>query len=194
MSGRLWTPEEDAVLRAMAAEKLSASSIGAKMGRSRNSIIGRAHRLKVKLDGRPVKIIGERPVGSKPRQPKPRRDDNVIKLRIPAKPVGPNHVMPIKTVEVQRGPRLSVITNERRLIEDFIAKNGVRRFAMGDRCDMDTVKRFLEDRGYTLNGWQGKHKVAHGKGRPRVMSWSQVVGLVDKLRAAEGLPTIRRAG
>lgn len=44
-----WTPERDAVLRKMVAEGHSGTKIGAHMGVSRNAVIGRVHRLGLRL-------------------------------------------------------------------------------------------------------------------------------------------------
>lgn len=49
-----WRPEEDARLRALWADGLSTNAIAAALGRSKNSVIGRAHRLK--LPARPSPI------------------------------------------------------------------------------------------------------------------------------------------
>jgi GcrA cell cycle regulator len=57
-----FTPEEDAELRRLWAEGLSTRIIGTRMGRSKNSIIGRAHRLQ--LLGRASPIVPADP--SKP--------------------------------------------------------------------------------------------------------------------------------
>lgn len=51
MSG--WSEDEDAILRRQIGERLSAAQIGASLGRSRNAVIGRAHRLGLRLDGTP---------------------------------------------------------------------------------------------------------------------------------------------
>lgn len=185
-----WSDEEIAFLTIQAAKCWSASRIGEAIGRSKNSVIGKAHRKCIKLSGRRYyKATGQ--VG--PNRATPRTDRNVITLVIPKHRKGsPIAVAPMQTVKVDQGPRLSVVTNERRLIEDFIAKHGVRRFERGQSGDYDGVKRFLEDRGYSVNGWQGKHRVSRGGGRPKLMFWSQVIELADGIRAAEGLPTLRR--
>lgn len=44
-----WTPERDQALRSLVSEKLSSSQIAARLGISRNSAIGRIHRLKLVL-------------------------------------------------------------------------------------------------------------------------------------------------
>jgi hypothetical protein len=50
---RSWTPEEDAALRTHVAEGFSSNQIGAILNRTRNSIIGRAHRNGLALHGDP---------------------------------------------------------------------------------------------------------------------------------------------
>lgn len=47
----LWQPHEDEKLRKFADEGLSAAQIGAELGKSRHAVIGRCHRLKIKLTG-----------------------------------------------------------------------------------------------------------------------------------------------
>jgi GcrA cell cycle regulator len=54
MSGQPWDDPQDAQLRALWATGMSAKAIGVAMGRSKSSIIGRAHRLD--LEGRPSPI------------------------------------------------------------------------------------------------------------------------------------------
>lgn len=49
MSG--WTEAEDATLRKLVDDGLSAGLICGQMGRSRNSVVGRAHRLSIRLKG-----------------------------------------------------------------------------------------------------------------------------------------------
>ncbi len=184
-----WTAEEAAFLAEKATERWSASRIADALGRTKNSVISRARKDGIRLNGeRFYQATGEVGVRRNPQTSK-----NVIKLVIPKHhKASPIAVAPMQTVEVERGPRLSVITNERRLIEDFIAKHGVRRFERGQSGDYEGVKRFLEDRGYSLNGWQGKHRVSRGAGRPKLMFWSQVIDLVDEIRTTEGLQTLRR--
>jgi GcrA cell cycle regulator len=71
-----FTPEEDAELRRLWAEGLSTRIIGTRMGRSKNSIIGRAHRLQ--LLGRASPIVPADP--SKP----PRRKRAANRERLAA--------------------------------------------------------------------------------------------------------------
>jgi GcrA cell cycle regulator len=65
-----WADDADQVLREMWAADIKAADIGAKLGRTRNSVIGRARRLG--LQARPSPI-GQRPPGAPPRKRKPGR-------------------------------------------------------------------------------------------------------------------------
>lgn len=65
-----WTPEMDARLRVLVMTK-SASAIGKLMGKTRNSIIGRAHRLGLKLS--PTAVKARRSESGKRNRPKPPR-------------------------------------------------------------------------------------------------------------------------
>lgn len=62
-----WTPEEDLRLRALAAEKRSYGEVAQMMGKTKNAVVGRAHRLK--LSKRPTPIV--RRVVDKAKGPKP---------------------------------------------------------------------------------------------------------------------------
>lgn len=71
MPGRhFWCAEEDARLRALWAEGLSNVAIAQRMGRAKNSIVGRSHRLQ--LPSRPSPIIR----GAEPAPPRPQRINN----------------------------------------------------------------------------------------------------------------------
>lgn len=94
-------------------------------------------------------------------------------------------------------PKLRVITNEKRAVEEFIKTHGVRRFMPGDSGDIDSITVFLRQRGYQLSGtpWGKKFHISRGRGRPRVVPWWKVIELVDELRAAEGRePILRQIG
>ncbi len=51
MSANAWTTGEDETLRELAIKNLSGSQIAAQLNRTRNSVIGRAHRLGIALGG-----------------------------------------------------------------------------------------------------------------------------------------------
>ena len=175
-----WTSEEDAVLAKMASQGRSSAEIGKRLDRTRRSILGRANRLGISLQG----INSGNRNAAKAHAVKPRA--TFIKAETPR----PKRREPKQETK----PVLLVVSNEQKLIEEYIAKNGVRRFAPGQATDRYSIQKFLEDRGYTLSGWQGKNKISGGRGRPRMMTWAQVIRFVDELRAAEGLPTFQRAG
>jgi len=47
-----WTAEQDSALTKMILDGMTAADIGMRIGRTKNAVIGRSHRLKVKLQGR----------------------------------------------------------------------------------------------------------------------------------------------
>lgn len=55
-----WSKEMDEQLRALIAERFTGSEIAAKLGKSRSAVLGRAHRMKLKVQG----------ISSTPRQPR----------------------------------------------------------------------------------------------------------------------------
>lgn len=65
---KVWTEEDDAALKRLAAEGASAREIGDALGRGRNSICGRAWRLGITLSG--MKKPGGKPRKVRPRVPK----------------------------------------------------------------------------------------------------------------------------
>jgi GcrA cell cycle regulator len=69
MSGPLWCKESDALLTQLWEDKLPSREIGEIMKRSKNSVVGRAHRLL--LTPRPSPIAGGPSRKKKNRQPKP---------------------------------------------------------------------------------------------------------------------------
>ncbi len=81
-----WTAEEEKTLRTLWSEGGSGSEIGKIMGRTRNAIIGKVHRLK--LAGRPSTVarnLAAKKPKPKPREPKPKQKSPVDNL--PALPV-----------------------------------------------------------------------------------------------------------
>jgi hypothetical protein len=169
----------------MAAEGRTGSEIGARLDRSRNSILGRANRLGIRLitpgTGNKNAEKGHSSVGRN------------ATVRASAVFRGETRRHWQREPQPDDKAALHVISNEQKLIEEFIARNGVRRFDAGQTTDRYSIQKFLEERGYTLSGWQGKIKISSGRGRPRKLTWAQVIKLVDELRAAEGLPTFLRS-
>lgn len=108
-----------------------------------------------------------------------------IRKTVPKQKPGP------KAAVVEK-PVLRVINNVPRMVAEFIATHGVRRFEQGVTADIDGVRRFLESHGYSVNGWQGKYRIRQGSGRTKVYHWREVVKLADRVRRAQGLePFIR---
>lgn len=66
----VWTEDADAIVTKMRAEGCSASIIGAAIGVTRNSVIGRVHRLKLPMQKYTLKSLRMPP---KPRRPRPER-------------------------------------------------------------------------------------------------------------------------
>lgn len=69
MRETIWTDEKVKMLEALLKEKLSASQIGERLGVSRNAVIGKAHRLNMKLRPRPEASAARRVVRHKPSAP-----------------------------------------------------------------------------------------------------------------------------
>jgi hypothetical protein len=79
---RPWTEEEDAALRRMVAEGMSASMIGGEIGRARNAVVGRVHRLKAR--GEAIRLGP--PSVKKVRPPRPPREPRPATKAKPARP------------------------------------------------------------------------------------------------------------
>lgn len=103
MAERPWTDSETETLKRLWIEGLSASEVATKLGtgRSRNSIIGRVHRLDLPRRGRPVRAVVVRPRIRKPAKSRPPRDMSVTRWRSsPPKPRAPVHVDPTDAASV----------------------------------------------------------------------------------------------
>jgi GcrA cell cycle regulator len=73
-----WTLEETKALKKLVEQKMTALEIARNLGRSRNAIMGRIHRLKLKLHG----AVGPKGQGRK-RKPKPERNIPYIPKKEP---------------------------------------------------------------------------------------------------------------
>lgn len=69
MRETIWTAEKVKMLEALLKEKLSARQISERLGVSRNAVIGKAHRLNMKLRPRPEASAARRVVRQKPSAP-----------------------------------------------------------------------------------------------------------------------------
>lgn len=92
-----WQPPDDATLAELWASGLSATKIGAAMGRTKSGIIGRSHRLGLPARGSP--LFNGVTMGNKPRPPRPGQ------RRKPKPPaVVPPVVVPVPRVAVIPAP------------------------------------------------------------------------------------------
>lgn len=75
------------------------------------------------------------------------------------------------------------------LINEYIARKGVRRFERGASSGYDALQHFLYARGYDMRRIQTTYSLKK-IGRPgfgRRMGWVKLIAFVDELRLAEGL-------
>lgn len=79
----LWTAEQTEELKRLYGEGLSCSAIAAVMGKSRNAVIGRAHRIGLERRGagKRAEIEAGNRRGSKPQQPREKTTPRVRSLR-----------------------------------------------------------------------------------------------------------------
>ena len=124
MNPPLWTPDQDDMLAALVESGASARQIGATMGKTRNSIIGRVHRLGLKLK-QAANSKGERT----PRKP---RVPGVPKSQ-PRKPVSVPHLAFVAAPKVDPSipvvPRLVSLMNlqahECRWVAEGVGENAL---------------------------------------------------------------------
>lgn len=157
---RQWTASDVRQIAVLLRAGKTGSQIAAEFGVTRNSAISIIHRnaeLRAIGLSRSPGDPADRPA-PKPRAPKPK-------------------------------PSLRLVhTTQQATVDAWLEANGgPRRFERGARSDYDAIKAFLENRGYTFGGWQGKFKLSNGKGRPRVLYWRDVMVEVDAIRISEGL-------
>lgn len=65
----VWTAHLDMRLRALWAEGMSAARIGQVLGRGKNAVVGRAHRLNLEKRPSPIRYTGAKPLPPKRRRP-----------------------------------------------------------------------------------------------------------------------------
>lgn len=107
---RFWNDETDAVLRKLWGLGQTASKIGARLGVSRNSVIGRAHRLNLSKRGNPVANQRVRSLdaarAAKPKRipkPKPTKPAAVVRLPQPRAIASVNRPSPYSTCQYIAG-------------------------------------------------------------------------------------------
>lgn len=145
----------------------TASEIAAVCGTTRNAIVGMHARHGEKI-GRP--LMGRKPSVVRGGAGKPARTAGL-------KPTRRRRCAPVLY----------------RTVDEFIAKNGVRRFERGACSDFTSIQVFLRERGYRLVGTWNRYVLAHGGSVRMRLKWQDVLEVVDDLRAREGLePMVRR--
>ncbi|WP_079212957.1 hypothetical protein [Brucella pituitosa] len=75
------------------------------------------------------------------------------------------------------------------LIDEYIAKRGVRRFERGASSGYDSLQRFFLERGYDMRRIQTTYALRKlgQKGPGKRMGWVKLIAIVDEMRLAEGL-------
>ena len=137
MSVRRWTTDDEKQLRALVASRprLSASEIGKRLGRSRNSVIGRCHRIGLALP-LPPKEKGKGGVARRP-NPIPRVENPPANVGLKCGRWSDDEVTRLRQLFAQR-PRLSAVE----------IANKLNRKA-------DSVRGALRERGLSLRGNRG---------------------------------------
>ncbi len=115
-------------------------------------------------------------------QQRRRKGTNVVPFPTPSRklPVATPHAAP---------PALRVVSNNVPLmVQDWLDKNGgARKFGTRETTDPWLIREFLRDRGIIAKVCKSKWSVSNGLGRPRVVTWRDIMGIVDKIRLEEGL-------
>jgi hypothetical protein len=93
-------------------------------------------------------------------------------------------------------PQSKVIQpSTRAAIDAWLAQNGARRFEAGASSELETIRHFLERRGYRLSFSKvSGYAVAQGDSRPRKLDRTGLFRFVDKIRAEEGLQPFNPGG
>lgn len=82
------------------------------------------------------------------------------------------------------------------LIDAYLKHHRPRRFEQGASAAPESLKAFLQKRGYELGftGWRGGKRVTlrrtGQRGRPSSMNMHELLALVDELRLSDGLQPI----
>lgn len=186
-TGRKWTDEGKAFVARMMADHKSADAIALAMGDgvTGDQVIALVRRTPE------LKAIGWSARSSKKMSKEEREERKKASRRKwwrenrskAARPTGEMTALPA------RKPFKPVVVsnNVSLMVQDFIAKNGVRRFEQNTRADYHSVAQYLADRGYRFIQRAARYTLASASGRPRFVTWREAIALVDKLRRAEGL-------
>lgn len=81
------------------------------------------------------------------------------------------------------------MTSEAILIEEYIAKKGVRRFEAGSSASYGAIQHYLRERDYDMRQNKSMFTLKRlGKpGMGKRMTWAKVIAFVDEMRVSEGL-------
>ena len=148
MSVRRWTTDDEKQLRALVASRprLSASEIGKRLGRSRNSVIGRCHRIGLALP-LPPKEKGKGGVARRP-NPIPRAENPPANVGLKCGKWSDDEVTRLRQLFAQR-PRLNAVE----------IANKLNRKA-------DSVRGALRERGLSLRGNRGNGECKPAVSKP----------------------------
>lgn len=95
-----------------------------------------------------------------------------------------------KTAKPQRESKKPAVTYA--TVEEFIAANGVRRFAPNIRTDFHSIRAYLEERGFTVRCIHRRYLLSRGRGRPRSMTFAGLIAFTDEVRVSEGEQPFKR--
>ncbi len=148
MSVRRWTTDDEKQLRALVASRprLSASEIGKRLGRSRNNVIGRCHRIRLALP-LPPKEKGKGGVARRP-NPIPRAENPPANVGLKRGKWSDEEVTRLRQLFAQR-PRLNAVE----------IANKLNRKA-------DSVRGALRERGLSLRGNRGNGECKPAVSKP----------------------------
>lgn len=92
MNGTLWTEDKTKRLRELLPAGMSASRIAAELGTTRNAVLGKAHRLGLKLGGSEFRGPDNRPQAEHPTKPteQPTRPSTTIPIEVAAEEEAPS--------------------------------------------------------------------------------------------------------
>ena len=80
------------------------------------------------------------------------------------------------------------------MVDDYIARNGVRKFAPNDGVDIYRLAAFLADYGYEIDCRRGlMMRIRRGKGKTKTVHIKRVIQIADEIRIAQGLEPFNAA-
>lgn len=161
-------------------EGKTASECAKALGKTRNAVIGKVHRLKFqKRRTKKQKVAGWSPAARE--AARVRREALASQKRMADRLIQP----PIP--QTRSAPPPAKPTNDGALVAAWLAKSAPRRFEPGATGDPSMMALWLRARGYqTLYSQSGGLRVTFPDGRKSTMSVQRLVEFVDELRIAEG--------